>query len=144
MSTISGPPSMLVSNEGQPPPPPITSEQVLGLLIGEKEEDKFYFGKSLFHYDYHETDSDNVGYNMNNICEIYLKIEKGAKQKGWLSHLNPKDSLHTTHYDKKLKDEGYKVSASIFSVPRENLVRFSEIIAESLNKSEVKGIMRSI
>ena len=64
MSTISGPPSMLVSNEGLPPPPPITSKQVLGLLIGENEEDKFYFGKSLFSYDYHKTDSDNVGYTV--------------------------------------------------------------------------------
>ena len=80
MSTISGPPSMLVSNEGQPPPPPITSEQVLGLLIGKNKEDKFYFGRSLFEYDYHQTDSDNVGYNMNNICEIYLKIEKEPNQ----------------------------------------------------------------
>jgi len=144
MSTISGPPAMLVSNEGQPPPPPITSEQVLGLLIGENEEDKFYFGKSLFSYDYHKTDSDNVGHDTNNICEIYLKIEKGAKDKGWLPHLNPKDSHHTSDYYYKLKREGYKVSASIFSVPRENLKQFSKIIAESLNKSEVKGMMRSI
>ena len=86
MSTISGPPAMLVSNEGLPPPPPITSEQVLGLLIGKNKEDKFYFGRSLFEYDYHETGRDNVGH----------------------------DSLHTTYYDEKLKDEGYNVSASIF------------------------------
>tara|TARA_B100001250_G_C19555736_1_gene681057 strand:+ start:210 stop:704 length:495 start_codon:yes stop_codon:yes gene_type:complete len=160
---ISGPPAssvvnnpMMVSNPSSPPFPPntggepVTATQVLNLLIGDEG---FYFGKCLFYVDYYERNNTFLGNNSKNICELYLIIERGAKNKGWLPALNQKDSHHTSYYYNQLKREGewfwptltsYKdVLDNSFYIHRDKLDRFSEIIADSLNHSKVSGMMKS-
>ena len=129
----------------------VTSEQIKNLLIDPMGT--WYFGKALFHKDYYETNNTNIGFQMNNICEIYSKLERECKKRFWIedtsdsnlyyyyklisvskdiwSNLSSYDINNKTQYslDQKLNNN--------FSIPRNKLDVFCTIIADSLNGKQM-------
>lgn len=129
----------------------VTSEQIKNLLIDPMGT--WYFGKALFHKDYYDTDKTNIGYDMNNICEIYLKLERECKKRLWIEDTGDSNLYYyyklislskfiwpnlSTH-DINEKDKQYSLDRklnNLFSIPRDKLEIFCEIIADSLNGKE--------
>lgn len=129
----------------------VTSEQIKNLLIDPMGT--WYFGKALFHKDYYDTDKTNIGYDMNNICEIYLKLERECKKRFWIEDTGnsnlyyyyklislskfiwPDLSTHDINEKDKQGSLDRKLN-NLFSIPRDKLDIFCEIITDSLNGKE--------
>ena len=125
----------------------VTQQQIKNLLIDPM--DPWYFGKALFHKDYYNTNSTNIGYQMNNICEIYSKLERECKKRFWIEDTSDSNLYYyyklisiskeiwsnLSSYDinnKKQFSLDQKLNNS-FTIPRDKLDLFCEIIADSLN-----------
>lgn len=130
----------------------VTSEQIHKLLLDPM--DTWYFGKCLFYTDYYKSDKSTVGFQMNNICEIYSKIEREVKKRKWLI-LSDDTSSNLYYYYKLLSLsktiwvglKSYDINnhdpSSIntilnttFYIPRDKVNILCDIIADSLNEKE--------
>ena len=125
----------------------VTQQQIKNLLIDPM--DTWYFGKALFYKDYYNSNSTNIGYQMNNICEIYSKLERECKKRFWIEDTSDSNLYYyyklisvskeiwsnLSSYDinnKKQFSLDQKLNNS-FTIPRDKLDLFCEIIADSLN-----------
>ena len=128
----------------------VTQQQIKNLLVDPM--DGWYFGKALFHNDFYKNKA-NLGYDMNNICEIYLKLERECKKRFWIEDTGDSNLYYyyklislskfiwpnlSTH-DINEKGKQYSLDRklnNLFSIPRDKLDLFCEIIADSLNGKE--------
>ena len=130
----------------------VTSEQIKNLLIDPMGT--WYFGKALFHKDYYDTNKTNIGYDMNNICEIYSKLERECKKRFWIEDTNESNLYYYYKliavskeiwpdlssydiYDKKQYSLDRKLN-NWFTIPRKKIDIFCEIVADSLNGKEME------
>jgi len=130
----------------------VTSEQIKNLLIDPMGT--WYFGKALFHKDYYNTNKTNIGYDMNNICEIYSKLERECKKRFWIEDTNESNLYYYYKliavskeiwpdlssydiYDKKQYSLDRKLN-NWFTIPRKKIDIFCEIVADSLNGKEME------
>ena len=128
----------------------VTQQQIKNLLVDPM--DGWYFGKSLFHNDFYKNRA-YLGYDMNNICEIYLKLERECKKRFWIEDTGNSNLYYyyklislskfiwpnlSTH-DINEKGKQYSLDRKLnnsFSIPRDKLDLFCEIITDSLNGKE--------
>ncbi len=130
----------------------VTLEQIKNLLIDPMGT--WYFGKALFHKDYYDTNKTNIGYDMNNICEIYSKLERECKKRFWIEDTNESNLYYYYKliavskeiwsdlssydiYDKKQYSLDRKLN-NWFTIPRKKIDIFCEIVADSLNGKEME------
>ena len=119
----------------------VSKSQIKSLLVSPEE--KWWFGYSLFHNDYNIKKSEFIGYNMNNLTEIYCTIHRECVKRNWINdtlydynnyfyykmfsvskHFWPNASENDINDSSSIK---WKIS-NVFSIHRDKLDEFIEMV----------------